>query len=93
MPRNSLTAPDPRFLQRWTTRLATACAFQLASTASVVLAFPTAGACSSGFVIPNDPVFANVPLFHQFVQVELDAQLSLASLSSSNGLLLTVGSC
>ncbi len=52
---------------------------------------PTSGSASQQFAIPNDPAFAGVQLTHQFVQGELDAQGNLVSLSSSNGLTLTIG--
>ena len=56
-----------------------------------MLHLPQFGAASYSFAIPNNAVFAGLPLFHQFLQFELNAQNQLQSLSSSNGLALTVG--
>ncbi|MCA8975355.1 MAG: hypothetical protein KDC98_11590, partial [Planctomycetes bacterium] len=63
----------------------------LADPISITLAFPQAGASTYDLVIPNSPALARVNLFHQFLQVEIDPLGGLASLSSSNGLRITVG--
>jgi hypothetical protein len=63
----------------------------LADAVSISLVVPQAGVSTYDLVIPNAPALARVALFHQFLQFELDPQGGLASLSSSNGLALTVG--
>jgi len=61
-----------------------------ADATQVVL--PSAGGASSYQIpTPNDPIFTGVQLFHQLVQVEFNAPGALLSLSSSNGLALTIG--
>ena len=64
---------------------------QLASQEAILLTFAQAGSSSFAFAIPNDPAFAGLPLFHQFLQFEVDAQNNISALSSSNALTLTVG--
>jgi trimeric autotransporter adhesin len=56
------------------------------------LLVPNAGAASWLFSIPNDSIYAGVTLHHQMLQLEVDAAPSLLSLSSSNALMLTIGS-
>lgn len=63
----------------------------LASTDSVLLALPSNGAASFSWTIPASPVFAGLDLYLQFLQLELGPN-ALTSLSSSNGLQLTLGS-
>ena len=41
--------------------------------------------------IVNDPIFAGLAIYHQIVQVAFDGLGNIQSLSSSNGLALTVG--
>ncbi|MCR9246892.1 MAG: hypothetical protein NXI31_17805 [bacterium] len=64
----------------------------LASTDSVLLALPSNGAASFSWTIPGAPVFAGLDLYLQFLQLELGPMNALTSLSSSNGLQLTLGS-
>ncbi|MCA8950589.1 MAG: hypothetical protein KDE27_13880, partial [Planctomycetes bacterium] len=64
---------------------------QLASQEAIVLTLPQNGETGYAFEIPNDPAFAGLPLYHQFLQFELDPQGNLATLSASNGLSLTIG--
>ena len=64
----------------------------LASTDLVLFLVPTAGTAVSEFLLPpNGPVFAGTILKNQVLQLELGPQFSLVSISSSNGLSLTVG--
>jgi len=53
-----------------------------------VLFVPTAGSVSWLFNIPNNSVWAGIPLFHQFLQLETAPTITL---SSSNALALTIG--
>ncbi|HEX5054093.1 MAG TPA: hypothetical protein VFZ65_20105 [Planctomycetota bacterium] len=62
----------------------------LASADAVLAVVPVAGAASASCPFANDPVFAGLPLYNQFVQVEFDAA-GIAAVNSSNGLALTVG--
>lgn len=64
----------------------------LANPLDWTLLVPNAGAASWLFSIPNGPIYAGVVLHHQMLQLEVDAAPSLLSLSSSNGLALTIGS-
>ena len=64
---------------------------QLASQEAILLTLPQNGSAAFSFAIPNAVVFAGLPLFHQFLQFEVNAQNQLGSLSSSNGLALTIG--
>lgn len=63
----------------------------LAGPDAILLTVPAAGAASFAFAIPNDPVFAALPLQHQFLQLALSAQGAIVSASSSNGLALVLG--
>jgi hypothetical protein len=63
----------------------------LASGDSIVLTLPSGGVSGYQFTLPNDAVFAGLPLFHQFLQLALDPQFQIASSSASNGLALVIG--
>ncbi|MCA8952583.1 MAG: hypothetical protein KDE27_23930 [Planctomycetes bacterium] len=64
---------------------------QLASQEAILLHSPQGGAVDYSLPLPNDPAFAGVQLYHQFLQLEVGGQGQLAALSSSNGLRLTIG--
>lgn len=63
----------------------------LASTEAVRLLVPQAGAASFELAIPENAGFVGLSLFHQIVQLGVDAQGQPTSLSGTNGLALTVG--
>lgn len=45
--------------------------------------------CSFG--MPTDPIFAGVVLHNQVLQAELDMSFNITSITSSNGLAVTIG--
>jgi hypothetical protein len=57
----------------------------------IVLSLPVAGVARGNCRFANDPVWAGVLVHHQFLQGQLDQSFQLLSLSSSNALVLTVG--
>lgn len=63
----------------------------LASGDAIVLTLPTGGVSGYQFDLPNDAGFAGLQLFHQLLQLELDAQGHIVTSSGSNGLALVVG--
>ena len=63
----------------------------LASPDATTLLLASGGSASFQVQLPNDPVFAGAVLYHQFLQLEIGAGASVVSLSSSNGLQLTMG--
>ncbi|MFO1076790.1 MAG: hypothetical protein U1E73_03590 [Planctomycetota bacterium] len=63
----------------------------LASSDAVLLTLPQAGTSHYQFAVPESPVFAGVPLSHQFVQLALSTSGAITSLSSSNALTLVLG--
>lgn len=50
-----------------------------------------AGAVDSHIDIPNDTALVGTAFYHQIVPVELDGGGEIEALTSSNGLMLTVG--
>lgn len=62
-----------------------------ASTEVVLQVSPVAGVAGYQVAIPNTPVLAGLPLWHQFIQIEPGAAGRLLSLSSSNALALVLG--
>jgi hypothetical protein len=65
----------------------------LLSSAEVAVFTPAVlGRASSTFVFPPTSLLLGVPIFHQFLQLGLDAQGGLVRLESSNGLRLVPGS-
>ena len=60
-------------------------------TVSTRWLFPSSGAVTVPFVIPNNPAFAGVVVRSQVLQAELDASQNLTSLTSFNALALTIG--
>jgi hypothetical protein len=63
----------------------------LASTDLVLFLVPSAGTASCQFLLPASAVWAGTLLNNQVVQLELDPQFALVSISSSNALSLRVG--
>lgn len=63
----------------------------MAGTDLVFPIAPNAGVGEVDLPIPLVPVLAGLPLFHQHVQLSLDALGATVSMSSSNGLLLVLG--
>lgn len=51
-----------------------------------------AGTAISDFAIPSDPTLVTSNLYHQMVAMEVDGAFSVLSLTSTNGLRLTIGS-
>lgn len=84
-----LTSPDVPLSWIWSNTLP-GCR-QLASQEAILLTPLQGGASGFSFVVPNDPVFAGVQLFHQFLQFEINGQGQLGALSASNGLELVIG--
>ena len=66
------------------------CTVEVTPDVSLLL-FPVAGTASMNVALPSSPAFAGLGLNLQAVQLELNAQFSLVSLSSSNGIALTIG--
>lgn len=56
-----------------------------------LLLIPVAGAASMSLALPNAPAFAGLGLNMQAVQLQMNAQFQLVSLSSTNGVALTIG--
>lgn len=56
-----------------------------------LLLFPVGGAASMSVALPASPAFAGIGLNMQVMQLQLNAQFQLVSLSSTNGLALTIG--
>jgi len=84
-----LTSPNVPLSWLWSNTLPNC--NQLASQEAILLTLPQNGMSSYSFAIPNSVVFAGLPLFHQFLQFEVNAQNQLGSLSGSNALALTIG--
>jgi hypothetical protein len=57
----------------------------------LLIGVPVAGEVTFEWSIVNDPIFAGLAIYHQIVQVAFDGLGNIQSLSSSNGLVLTVG--
>ncbi|MCA8949607.1 MAG: hypothetical protein KDE27_08905 [Planctomycetes bacterium] len=83
-----LTSPNLPLSSIWPNALPSC--NQLASSEALQLVLPTAGAAGFAFSIPNDPLFAGLPLFHQFLQFD-PSNAGLPTLSASNALALTIG--
>lgn len=62
------------------------------STESIRLLVPLSGSVNTELPIPNSVAFAGVVLRHQVVAAELDPQLMITAVTSTNALALTVGS-
>ncbi|MEZ6038543.1 MAG: hypothetical protein R3F29_13765 [Planctomycetota bacterium] len=57
----------------------------------LMVAVPSGGEVTFEFAIPGNPVFAGYQLYEQVLTFELDAQLAITSLTSTNQLQLTIG--
>lgn len=64
----------------------------LSSAEAVGTSLSVGGASNYSLGIPNNPAFLGIRLYHQFVQTQVGVSGAWLSVSSSNGLRLTLGS-
>ena len=61
------------------------------SADAILLTLPQNGSSAYSIGIPRDPLFGNLTVYHQFLQLELTPQGQLGPVTSSNALALRVG--
>jgi hypothetical protein len=64
----------------------------LASPDAMVTLIPSGGTATYTWALPANPTLAGLPFYSQVAQLQLDAQLNLIALTSSNALHMVIGS-